>query len=153
MDNKVFAILKKISKEHKTELSAVSDLQDWLDLNLVAQEEFNRITDAESAMNQLEISLDGFLRDKEAFEQEYGNMTNFDVGDFEDRRVQGNAILDTYESLAEELGIDPNESQEYRDVLSQVTEIYPDFIDRLSNAYSDADLLIGDLDQNGITIN
>lgn len=153
MDNKVFAILKKISKQEKTELSAVSDLQDWLDLNLVAQEEFSRITDAESAMNQLEISLDGFLRDKEAFEQEYGNMTNFDVGDFEDRRIQGNAILDTYESLAEELGIDPNESQEYRDVLSQVTEIYPDFIDRLSNAYSDADLLIGDLDQNGITIN
>lgn len=153
MDNKVFAILKKISKQEKTELSAVSDLQDWLDLNLVAQEEFSRITDAESAMNQLEISLDGFLRDKEAFEQEYGNMTNFDVGDFEDRRIQGNAILDTYESLAEELGIDPNESQEYRDVLSQVTEIYPDFIDRLSNAYSDADLLIGDLNQNGITIN
>ena len=153
MENKVFAILKKISKEQKTELSAVSDLQDWLDLNTVTSSEYDRITDAESAMNQLEISLDGFLREKEAFEQEYGNMTNFDVGDFEDRRIQGNAILDTYENLAEELGIDPNESQEYREVLSQVADIYPDFIDRLSNAYSDADLLIEDLEQYGIRIN
>jgi len=153
MESKVFAILKKITKEQKTELSAVSDLQDWLDINTVTGSEFDRITDAESAANQLEISLDSFLREKEAFEQNYGDMQNFEVGDFEDRRIQGNAILDTYESLAEELGIDPKESQEYRDVLSQVTEIYPDFINRLSNAYSDAELLIEDLDQYGITIN
>ena len=153
MENKVFAILKKISKEQKTELSAVSDLQDWLDLNLVTTDEFDRITDAESAMNQLEISLEGFLRDKEAFEKAYGDMGNFNVGDFEDRRMQGDLLLDNYENLAEELGIETSGSPEWSDVLTQVTDIYPDFINRLSDAYSDADSLIEDLNQYGITIN
>ena len=152
-EKRVFAILKKISKEQKTELSAVSDLQDWLDLNTVTGSEFDRITDVESATYDLEIALDSFLRAKEAFEQNYGDMQNFEVGDFEDRRIQGNAILDTYEGLTEELGIDPNENQQYKDVLSQVTEIYPDFLERLSSAYSEADLLIEDLNQDGITIN
>ena len=146
MESKVFAILKKISKEQKTELSAVSDLQDWLDLNLVTQSEFKKIIDFNSAANELMNIFQDFLRVKGEFEDAYENMANFDVDDFVDRGIQGEILLDNYDNLAEELGIEASGSPEYSDVLEQVKEIYPDFIGQLEEGYYIASLIYADLD-------
>ena len=152
-EKRVFAILKKITKEQKTELSAVSDLQDWLDVNTITANEYARIQDFESALSDITNSLDDFLRNKEAFEQTYGDLENFKVGDFEDQRLEGNYFLDNYDVLAQELGIEPDQNEAYKEVSAQIAEFYPEFIGKLSDAYYGADLLIEEAQSNGITIN
>ena len=150
MDNKVFAILKKITKEQKTELSAVSDLQDWLDLNTVTGSEFDRITDAESASYNLSNAIATIEGEIGRFESDYQNLQNFQTEDFKNRYNEGENVLITYEMLANQLGIDPTENEVYNQVSSQINEIYPDFIDRLENAYTDAESVIDELESINI---
>jgi hypothetical protein len=145
MDNKVFAILKKISKEEKTELSAVSDLQDWLDLNQLDQVAFRITDDLAGASYELSNIIAGFENELAKFQDKYQDMQNFQVEDFKNRYNDGINDLITYERLAEELGIDPTENEVYNQVKAQIDDIYPDFIDRLENAYIDAESAIDEL--------
>tara|TARA_R110002153_G_scaffold127784_1_gene275578 strand:+ start:792 stop:1262 length:471 start_codon:yes stop_codon:yes gene_type:complete len=146
MENKVFAILKKITKEQKTELSATSDLQDWLDINTVTGSEFDRITDAESASYNLSNAIATIEGEIGRFETDYQNMQNFQVDDFIDRSIKGGDLITNYLNLTNELGIDAEENEVFNKVYSQVTDIYPDFIDRLENAYTDAESVIDELE-------
>jgi hypothetical protein len=145
MENKVFAILKKISKEEKTELSAVSDLQDWLDLNQLDQVAFRITDDLAGASYELSNAIASFENEMSIFQDKYQDMQNFEVEDFKNRYNDGINDLITYERLAEELGIDPTENEVYNQVKAQIDDIYPDFIDRLENAYIDAESAIDEL--------
>ena len=145
MDNKVFAILKKISKEEKTELSAVSDLQGWLDLNQVDQTAFRITDDLAGASYELSNAIDSFENEIAKFEDKYQDMQNFDTEDFKGRYNDGDNALIIYERLAEELGIDPTENEIYNEVKAQIDEIYPEFIDKLEDAYIDAESVIDKL--------
>lgn len=145
-EKRVFAILKKITKEQKTELSATSDLQDWLDINTVTGSEFDRITDAESASYNLSNAIATIEGEIGRFETDYQNMQNFQVDDFIDRSIKGGDLITNYLNLTNELGIDAEENEVFNKVYSQVTDIYPDFIDRLENAYTDAESVIDELE-------
>lgn len=145
MDNKVFAILKKISKQEKTELSAVSDLQGWLDLNQVDQTAFRITDDLAGASYELSNAIASFENEIAKFEDKYQDMQNFDAEDFKGRYSDGENALIIYEKLAEELGIDPTENEVYNQVKAQIEEIYPDFIDKLQDAYIDAEAVIDEL--------
>ena len=146
MENKVFAILKKISKEQKTELSAVSDLQDWLDLNEVDQVAFRITDDLAGASYELSNIIAAFENELAKFESKYQDMQNFQVEDFQNRFNDGDSILENYERLTDELGIDPKENEVYNKVNSQISEVYPEFIDKLENAYIDAESVIDELE-------
>ncbi|MEJ6791970.1 MAG: hypothetical protein QNK89_04355 [Lacinutrix sp.] len=146
MDNKVFAILKKITKEQKTELSAVSDLQDWLDLNEVDQVAFRITDDLAGASYELSNSIAAFENEIAKFETKYLDTQNFQEEDFKNRYIDGENALITYERLADELGVDVTQNEVYNQVKAQVGEIYPDFIDRLENAYIDAEAVIDELE-------
>jgi hypothetical protein len=146
MENKVFAILKKISKEEKTELSAVSDLQDWLDLNQLDQVAFRITDDLAGASYELSNIIAGFENELAKFQDKYQDMQNFQVEDFKNRSIKGGDLITNYLNLTNELGIDAEENEVYNKVYSQVTEIYPDFIDKLENAYVDAEAAIDELE-------
>jgi len=146
MENKVFAILKKISKEEKTELSAVSDLQDWLDLNQLDQVAFRITDDLAGASYELSNIIAGFENELAKFQDKYQDMQNFQVEDFKNRSIKGGDLITNYLNLTNELGIDAEENEVYNKVYSQVTEIYPDFIDKLENAYIDAEAAIDELE-------
>ena len=72
-------------------------------------------------------------------------MQNFDTEDFKGRYNDGDNALIIYERLAEELGIDPTENEIYNEVKAQIDEIYPEFIDKLEDAYIDAESVIDKL--------
>tara|TARA_R110000744_G_scaffold185853_1_gene305208 strand:+ start:40 stop:516 length:477 start_codon:yes stop_codon:yes gene_type:complete len=145
-EKRVFAILKKITKEQKTELSAVSDLQDWIDLNDVDQVAFRVTDDLAGASYELSNAIASFENEIAKFETKYLDMQNFQTEDFKNRYNEGENVLITYERLADELGIDPTENEVYNQVSAQINEIYPDFIDRLENAYTDAESVIDELE-------
>jgi len=145
-EKRVFAILKKITKEQKTELSAVSDLQDWLDLNEVDQVAFRITDDLAGASYELSNAIASFENEIAKFENKYQDMQNFQVDDFIDRSIKGGDLITNYLNLTNELGIDAEENEVFNRVYSQVTDIYPDFIDRLENAYTDAESVIDELE-------
>ena len=145
-EKRVFAILKKITKEQKTELSAVSDLQDWLDLNEVDQVAFRITDDLAGASYELSNAIASFENEIAKFENKYQDMQNFQVDDFIDRSIKGGDLITNYLNLTNELGIDAEENEVFNRVYSQVTVIYPDFIDRLENAYTDAESVIDELE-------
>ena len=120
MESKVFAILKKISKQEKTELSAVSDLQGWLDLNQVDQTAFRITDDLAGASYELSNAIAFFENEIAKFEDKYQDMQNFETEDFKGRYNDGLNALITYERLAEELGIDPTENEIYNEVKEQI---------------------------------
>ena len=120
MDNKVFAILKKISKEDKTELSAVSDLQD-------AYESFD------SAVSKRFILL-GNINDMYTEVTSILSDLNYELGLYEDvskeseeLRVKVSDILQDVEMKAEELGAAPFEFiPDYSDIVNNLEVTFDD---------------------------
>jgi len=120
MENKVFAILKKISKAQKTELSAVSDLED-------AYESFD------SAVTQRLALLD-------SIDNMYKEVTsilsdlNYELGlyeeissESEELRVKVSDILQDVEMKAEELGAAPFEFiPNYDDIVNDLEVTFDD---------------------------
>ena len=51
MDNKVFAILKKVSKPAKTELSLTDDLKEWNDFNGLDDLAFSELRNVKDKIN------------------------------------------------------------------------------------------------------
>lgn len=120
MDNKVFAILKKISKEQKVELSAISDLED-------AYESFD------SAISQRFILL-GNINDMYTEVTSILSDLNYELGLYEDvsaeseeLRVKVSDILQDVEMKAEELGAAPFEFiPDYSDIVNNLEVTFDD---------------------------
>lgn len=120
MENKVFAILKKISKEEKTELSAVSDLQD-------AYEGFD------SAVSRRFLLL-GSINDMYTEVTSMLSDLNYELGLYEDvsseseeLRIKVSDILQDVEMKAEELGAAPFEFiPNYDDIVNDLEVLFDD---------------------------
>lgn len=120
MESKVFAILKKISKEEKTKLSAVSDLED-------AYESF------ESAISQRFVLL-GSINDMYKEVTSILSDLNYELGLYEDTsieseelRVKVSDILQDVEMKAEELGAAPFEFiPNYDDIVNDLEVTFDD---------------------------
>ena len=124
MESKVFAILKKISKEEKTELSAVSDLED-------AYESFD------GAVNQRFTLLDS-IKDMFTEVESILSDLNYELGIYEsvsreseELRVKVSDILQDVEMKAEELGAAPFEFiPNYDDIVNDLEVLFDDDIIR-----------------------
>ncbi len=120
MESKVFAILKKISKEEKTKLSAVSDLED-------AYESFD------SAISRRFILL-GNINDMYTEATSMLSDLNYELGLYEDisseseeLRVKVSDILQDVEMKAEELGAAPFEFiPNYDDIVNDLEVTFDD---------------------------
>lgn len=107
MENKVFAILKKVSKPEitgKMQLSALSDLEQSLDVNSPDNMNFEEVENSIGvAENFLEI-VDEFVSEKANFKNKYNYIKN-NYGDLEVGIQEMKDYLDTYVLAAEELGL------------------------------------------------
>ncbi len=130
MDNKVFAILKKVSKPAKTELSLTDDLKEWNDFNGIDDLAFAELRNVEDKIKEADIALDNFGDANQSAEDAYEDVFSYLNSDvLRGMLSDGIDLLGNFEVLAEELGIDPNTNEEYLLVLGQTVTDYPILIE------------------------
>jgi len=115
-DNKVFAILKKTSlmklKNSKVELAAIDDL----DAAINKSEIYSRVILINEAIADSDEIIDLYEELKfktESYYNKYEDINNW----YSQAKVERNNLeekLNTYETLTDELGIDPNNSESFR---------------------------------------
>jgi len=128
MESKVFAILKKVSKPAKTELSLTDDLQKWNDFNSIDQLAFYELRNVETKISEASIALDDF-EDANALAEESYEESYLNSDDLRRRLSEAIDLLGNFEVLAEELGIDPNTNEAYLLVKEQTITDYPELLE------------------------
>lgn len=143
MDKKVLAILKKVHKDENAEaareqvrLSAIDDLRRANDASGVDQGAFREVQDADSAANDFEIALDNALSAKTGFIPAYEYiLENYTGLQYDIDELQ--SAIDNYARLASELGLDPDDNDEYllgKENLENIEELSL-MVDRLTDQY------------------
>ena len=143
MDKKVLAILKKVHKDEnveavqkKLQLSAIDDLRRANEIEGVDQSAFREVQDADSAANDFEIALDNALSAKTGFIPAYEYINeNYSALGYSITELQ--SAVDNYARLASELGLDPDDNDEYllgKDNLENLEELSL-MVDRLIDRY------------------
>ena len=128
-DNKVFAILKKTSlmklKNSKVELAAIDDLDSAIDKSEI----YSRVILINEAVADSDEIIDLYEELKfktESYYNKYEDINNW----YSQAKVERNNLeekLNTYETLTDELGIDPNNSESYRygdDLITDMDDEY-----------------------------
>lgn len=140
MDNKVFAILKKVSKPAKTELSLTDDLKEWNDFNGLDDLAFAELRDVKDKIREADIALDNFEDANQLAESSYEDVFSYLNSDvLRGMLSDGIDLLGNFEVLAEELGIDPNTNEAYLTVLGQTVTDYPILIGLAEEVEQNAD--------------
>ena len=115
-DNKIFAILKKTSlmkiKNSKVNLAAIDDLDTAID----KAEIYSRVISINEAISDSDQLLDIYEELKvlaEAYYSKYEDINNW-YSQLKTERNNLEEKMNTYETLTDEVGIDPNTSESYR---------------------------------------
>jgi len=140
MDNKVFAILKKVSKPAKTELSLTDDLKEWNDFNGLDDLAFAELRNVKDKIREADIALDNFEDANQLAEdahEEVFSYLNSEV--LRGMLSDGIDLMGNFEVLAEELGIDPNTNEAYLTVKEQTITDYPELIGLAEEVEQNAD--------------
>jgi hypothetical protein len=136
MDSKIFAILRKTPK--KTELSAISDLEDaYNDINSIySDSDLNEL-------DELENNIDSFLDLKDDIQRLANNLSSTldKWGKIDYQLRDGLDYLDNsieiYNNLANDLGIDTNSNSTYVEALNKIDEV-KDVLLKFDTIYSQA---------------
>lgn len=140
MDNKVFAILKKVSKPTKTELSLTDDLKEWNDFKGLDDLAFKELRSVKDKINESDIALDNFEDANQLAENAYEYVFSYLNSDLlRGMLSDGIDLLGNFEVLAEELGIDPNTNEAYLTVKEQTITDYPNLIGLAEEVEQNAD--------------
>lgn len=140
MENKVFAILKKVSKPAKTELSLTDDLKEWNDFNGIDDLAFAELRDVKDKIREADIALDNFEDANQLAESSYEDVFSYLSSDtLRGMLSDGIDLMGNFEVLAEELGIDPNTNEAYLTVKEQTITDYPELIGLAEEIEQNAD--------------
>ena len=141
----VFTRLKKVDKE-KVELSVANDIQEWNDFNGLDSNNISEIRNVKTTESNIKSLLSELEAELETYTLSFGTIVQ-PIGHYESIREEARNLKMQFESMANELGVNPGSNESYQ-IIEEGIEMYDALIKinrDINENYNDISIALSNL--------